>query len=236
MTERPSGDELRTLMNAGSAALTFNAPMSQHRASDLIHTLASWNASDIVDFGCGRGSFATTIAAAIDSAHVVGIDNVAEFIHEADADSAATFDVADASTWSGPCDVAISIGSSHAFGGPVSMLDRFADLGARNAIVGDGFWMAEPDEWCVEIFGDMPAGLEAVQVGAEEQGWEVLDLDKSSIEEWDTFESGWRKGIRDIGTDSAGMLADEREAEYTRYRGVLGFSWLCARRADEMTI
>ena len=230
MTTGLSEAERRQLMEAGSGALTHNAPLSEHRATGLIKAISSWGATNVVDFGCGEGAFASAIAESGTSAHVLGIDTIDTFVEAASIDSAATFEVADASTWSGSCDVAISIGSSHAFGGTELMFERFTELGASHVVIGDGFWAVEPDEWCMEIFGEMPRGLDAVAAEAVELGWDVIELEASTIEEWDAFERDWGDGVRGVGTPVAHSFADLRWAEYQRYRGTLGFSWLIATR------
>jgi len=230
MTDGLSDQELRALMDAGSSALTFNAPLGQQRAGELIASVAARNPVHVVDFGCGRGALATAIAGSADAINVLGIDSIAEFVSVAAEGSLARFEVADASTWSGPCDLAISIGSSHAFGGLSETLERFADLGAAHVVIGDGFWSTQPDEWCLDIFGAQPSSLDAVGSVAEAGGWVVDELGASTLEEWDAFEGGWRAGVRSVGSEAAHAFADEREAEYANYRGVLGFAWLLASR------
>lgn len=231
MTDQVPDAELRQLMDAGSSALRFNAPLSDERAARLIATIGGWGPKHVVDFGCGRGELANSIASSISAARVVGVDSVGDFIAHADSNSVATFDLADASKWTGPCDVAISIGSSHAFGGLGKTLDRFATLDCAHAIIGDGFWAAEPDDWCLEVFGDELDGLDAVRLEAETRGWSIVELDASTLEEWDAFEGGWRAGVRSVGTEAAESFADQREAEYARYRGVLGFAWLLVTKS-----
>ena len=69
-------------------------------------------------------------------------------------------------------------------------------------------------------------GSDGLVSEAENAGWTVVETGLSTLEEWDAFESGWTKGVQTVGTDAATQFAMEREAEYQRYRGTLGFSWL----------
>jgi SAM-dependent methyltransferase len=208
--------------------LRFNAPLGDARAVELAERALEVRPTVVVDFGCGRGEFLLAVIAAGEGVRGVGVDVDTEALDAARAAFAArglgeqaTFVAADARTYTGDADVAISIGASHAFDGLAAML---ASLPGSRAIVGDAFWQSTPDDWCLETFGDLPTGIEAMQAVASAAGWRVTDVDVSTLAEWDTFEETWRRGV------SAGLAA-ERKAEYEeRYRGVLGFAWLVLDR------
>ena len=98
-------------------------------------------------------------------------------------------------------------------------------LPGRRAIVGDAFFARAPDAWCVETFGELPEGTDAVRAVVRGNGWSVAEFGVSTLEEWDTFEAKWRAGVE-------ASYAAQRKAEYEEhYRGVLGFVWLVLDRA-----
>ena len=208
----------------------FNAPLADARAARLVERVLEVEPDVVVDFGCGRGALLLTVVAADARVRGVGID-----IDESALDDAretartqglaerVTFVAAEARAYDGDADVAIDIGASHAFGGLAPMLER---LPGQRAIVGDGYWAAAPDTWCVGTFGELPADLDEVRNVAAATGWRVTDLDVSTLDEWDTFESAWRAGVTP-------EVAARRKAEYDqRYRGVLGFAWLVLDRVS----
>ena len=230
-------DSVDEWMAAGGAALLANVPMSPNRLEDLAtHAAESTNVA-VVDFGCGRGAFAHRVAELAPSISVRGIDISEETIGHASAVATEAglrhlrFEVADASGWTGPVDTAVCLGSSHAFGATAAMFDRLIELGARQAVVGDGFWHGQPDDWCLENLGEMPRSISELTDSATARGWVVDELDVSTLDEWDAFERHWAEGVRTVGTPGAIAFAQQRAEEYDRYRGVLGFAWLKLRRA-----
>ncbi len=236
MTIEP--DDRRALMDAGAAALAFNAPMDRARAQTIADRLAADGAQAIVDLGCGHGALARLVAETVPTATVIGVDTDAEAIetarHRAEAAGLGDrlrYEVADAASWSGPVDAAVCIGASHAFGSTVDLLAGLARLvPTGTAHVADGVWVAPPDEWCLETFGPQPDGPDALASLAATAGWTVASTDLSTLAEWDEFEHGWIGGVRSVGTPTATTFADQRADEYGRYRGVLGFGWLHLRR------
>lgn len=239
-----SEDTLDALFAAGGAAVAFNAPLGGARADGFCHRLPELSARSLVDLGCGRGELARRFAGRLADLSVLGIDNNRQLVREANRlaaeaglDSRVRFEEGDAATWTPPpgetpsIDGVVCIGASHVFGGSSEMFQRLADLIPNGvAIVGDGVWDSAPDTWCQETFGDMPAGLDALVAVAEGAGWTVVDRARSTLAEWDEFELGWIGGVRAVGTNEAEVFADARQAEYERYRGVLGFGWLVLSR------
>jgi len=219
-------------MQAGAQALEFNAPLRVPRAEMLVAALRASRGS-VVDLGCGRGSLLQRFAAADPDRIATGVDSDAGLIALANSQPTPserlTFEVADATTWDSSTDVGaiIAIGVSHIFGGPGPMFERLGEL-CRNgvAIIGDAVWQSPPDAWCRETFGDLPNSAEELADLARAARWTVTSLDLASLDEWDEFEHGWIAGVRAVDTEEAHAFADERAAEYERYRGVLGFAWL----------
>lgn len=229
---------LDALFDAGRGALTFNAPLSAERANHLIGCLGAHRFDSLVDFGCGTGEFARMVAAHLPGSTVTGIDTDKAAIDTARDKAIATpahrvdFQVADASAWSETTDAAVCVGSSHAFGGGAA--EMFAALAllvpTGPVIVGDSFWQSDPDAWCLETFGEMPSRLDGLTDQAIGAGWVLVEADSSTLAEWDDFEGNWVRGVRAVGTPDANAFADVRVAEYSRYRGVLGFGWLVLAR------
>lgn len=222
-------------MQAGAHALEFNAPLGATRADAIVATLQS-SSGAVVDLGCGRGSLLHRFAAAAPERLAVGVDSDADSIALAQAQPTTsdhlTFEVADATTWTGPDDIGavIAVGVSHVFDGPTGQFQHVAAMCPDGvSVVGDGVWQANPDSWCRETFGDLPNGVDQLAELARAAGWKVTDAAVSTVDEWDDFEHGWIAGVRAIDTDEANTFADERAAEYERYRGVLGFGWLMLR-------
>ncbi|HEY0932526.1 MAG TPA: SAM-dependent methyltransferase, partial [Trebonia sp.] len=147
------------------------------------------------------------------------------------------FTEADAAAWRGPCDRALCVGSSHAFGGTdqaLRLLSEVVPPGGR-VLYGDGFWAQAPGPEAVEIFGadvrPLPGLLEACRAA----GWRVIHLSSADQREWDDFESTFRAGrqewlLANPGHPRADEIRDwldSREREYVSlYRGVLGFAYL----------
>jgi cyclopropane fatty-acyl-phospholipid synthase-like methyltransferase len=227
------------LRAAGAAAVDVNAPMGPARLASVVGWVAESGPADAVDLGCGRGALAVALAVALGpGARVVGIDVDAEAVAAARDRAVAagvadrcTFERADAADLAVPSDATTCVAASHAFGGLVPALGRVLDLTRPGgvAVLADGIWATRPDEWCRSTFGDLPTRDDLVEA-AEQIGWALEDVDGSSLEEWDDFETAWSAGVEAVGTAAAHEFAASRREEYQRYRGVLGFAWVMLRR------
>ena len=241
VSDKIDNDTLGVLIAAGGAAVQYNSPMGDDRASQIAMTIATaadkveraWPRPRIVDLGCGRGALLRSIVAASESADGLGIDIKPEVISDARAATKLAcladlvqFEQADASTWSGAVDAAMCIGASHVFGGSAALLARIGALGPSCAVVGCAVWDGEPDEWCLSQFGELPAGLSQIETEVDRARWSIDDASMSTLDEWDAFEHAWTAGVLGLGTDVAARFANERAEAYLRYRGVLGFAWL----------
>jgi SAM-dependent methyltransferase len=232
-------DQIRELKKAGSDGLRFNAPISLERARASIDFVANSGTEFAVDFGCGVGSYVRLLIESTTEIRGLGIDLDEEGIDTARLGSLTektqnrlSFQVADASVYSGLVDASICIGSSHVFGTAREMFSRLAKIQPSGvAVIGDGVWMSPPDAWSLSTFGQMPLGVDELAALAEQCGWEVVAAATSSLVEWDDFEFTWNRGVQNVGTDLALRFAAQRAEEYKRYRGILGFGWLhLARR------
>ncbi|CAM3862611.1 SAM-dependent methyltransferase [Isoptericola cucumis] len=228
-------DDLRTSFDAAASALTFNAPLGEPRAADLLDRLAP-SAADAraLDLGCGSGELLLRVC----DRHGLAGDGVDQ--QEKDLDRArlraadlgvadrVSFHAADATTWDRPADLVLNVGAAHIWDGAdaaLAALHRVTRPGGT-LLFGDGIYEREPDAACREIFGDMP-DLAGTARAATAAGFRVLHAATSTTGEWDDFESDWRAGIERVATPGARELADRRREEYLGvYRGVVGFAWL----------
>jgi cyclopropane fatty-acyl-phospholipid synthase-like methyltransferase len=217
--------------------LTFNAPLSDARAQDLLARIAVPPGDTALDLGCGWGELLLRLVEGSAGSHGDGVDTDAEAIRRGQV--AATdrglaervrFHEADATTWQPSTEpaVVIAVGASHAWGGPLAALESIRSIVRVDGRVlfGDGFWRSGPTEDLHRVFGDLPdlAGLSEI---AADAGFRSLHVAESTADEWDSFESDWRAGLELSGSAEARDVAAARRDEYLRgYRGVLGFGWL----------
>lgn len=230
-----------TVFDSASVALRFNAPLGDDRAM----AIAAWlgqaiSPGVVVDLGCGTGALLEQVVAS--TAHRgVGVDRLesatapaVERARAAGLEDRLAFVTADVSGWwpdhSPDAPAVVMVGADHAFG---SLADAFAAVAphAGAAVIGTGCWVAEPDDWCLEAFGELPHGVDGVVALAERAGFAVDRSELSTLDEWDQFEGTWCDGALGAGVgeaDVAGVAAfvAERRDDYDRYRGVLGFAWL----------
>ncbi len=226
-------DETRArLMAAGASSVEFNSPMGRGRALD-ISGFASGVGSSLLDLGCGYGGLALLAAERHSALDVVGIDSDLVAIERGRAqakerglEGRIRFEIGDIADQPTGLDVAVSIGSSHAFGGTREMFQALKSLGLKGAVVGDMVWTGAPALGVRELFGELPVGSDSLAAMASGVGWNVEEASLSTLEEWDEFEGGWIEGVQRVGTVEAMAFANEREHLYRQYRGVAGFGWL----------
>ncbi len=76
------------------------------------------------------------------------------------------------------------------------------------------------------VIGELP-GFDDLRPSRRLAGLRVEHADRSSLEEWDAFEAGWRSGLEASSDPDTVAFAVERKREYEDgYRDVLGFAWL----------
>lgn len=226
----------RQLMDAGAAAIRFNAPLGPGRV-DTIADFVGSSARTVLDVGCGAGALLIDLAERFPELQATGIDRDPSVIERAAVAASGSiardrlrFEVADAADLDREvaADVVLCIGSTHAFGGAGAALTALAGLATR-AVVADGVWAGDPTDQHHEWFGELPDGEDGLATLAIEAGWAVAERDRSTLAEWDGFEHGWIRGVRSVGTPEAEGFAGTRLQEYEGprgYRGVLGFGWL----------
>jgi cyclopropane fatty-acyl-phospholipid synthase-like methyltransferase len=226
-----------TISALAHARLTFNAPLGESRAQDLLCRVALPDGGSALDLGCGWGELLLRLTAGSATGAGDGVDTDRDALQRGRAAASqrgladrVRFHEADAASFrpSATPSVVIAVGASHAWGGPHLALQSILNTVVANGRVlfGDGFWRRSPTEDLHRVFGDLPdlAGLAEV---AADAGFRILHVAESTVDEWDSFESDWRSGLELSADAEARQLAAVRREEYLRgYRGVLGFGWL----------
>lgn len=225
-------DDLRPAARQG---LTFNAPLSELRAGSLIDRLAIAPGRHVLDLGCGWGELLLRIVAAHPATTGTGVDHdrvaldrgrrlaIERSLHER-----VDFVEADARTFEDRGDIVLCVGATHAWDGHHEALRAVRERVERGglALFADGFWEQAPGPEALDIFGTLP-DFDGLVATAGAAGLQVESSERSTLQEWDAFEAGWRAGLEATGRPDALRLAAHRKREYeTVYRGVLGFAWL----------
>ena len=203
--------------------------------SGLVGSLPLLPGHHVVDFGCGWGELLQRILLAHPATTGMGIDTDPRALERGrklatsrGLQGRIDFVEAEAVSSEENGEVVVCVGSSHAFGDGESALRtlRRRLTPGRVLLYGDGFWALEPAEIARRAIGDLPS-FDALLISAVAAGFEVEHAERSSPEEWDAFEIGWRSGLEASSDPDALALAGERKHEYEAgYRGALGFAWL----------
>jgi ubiquinone/menaquinone biosynthesis C-methylase UbiE len=206
----------------------FNSPLSLEKADRLIGLFDLPPNGRILDVGCGSGEFLIrTIEAA--GGQGLGVDLDPEAISTARdktgsriPDNSCEFRTADIQQASLPrntFDLAICLGSTHAFGSgeaaypnALKALKQLVSPGGQ-LLIGEGYWKQPPDPEYLTLIGE-PVGIYHDHVGnitvAEQHGLVPLYAAVSSEDEWDHFE--WSHRLR-IEKEAAKRPNDEETAE-----------------------
>ncbi|MBB5959139.1 cyclopropane fatty-acyl-phospholipid synthase-like methyltransferase [Saccharothrix tamanrassetensis] len=234
----------------GHAYLDFNTPLSDTKAYDLINSLAPLRDATVVDYGCGWAELLLRAVEHEPGATGLGVDSDRYAIDRGNANIRARglgervrLELADVTSWETPAaDVAISIGSSHAWGGTRQTLEAMhARLkpGGR-LLLGDGFWQSEPNARALEIFQRDEFGtLDELVDLAMACGYRLLNLATASMDEWDSFESRWCAGRErwlldhpdhPEAAEVRAIVDDHRDGWLKGYRGSFGLAYLTLAR------
>lgn len=192
----------------------FNSPLSAAKAEQLIAILGMTENSRILDAGCGTGEFLIRAVNASGGAGLgididqKSIDLAQEGASQCNCRGTTEFrvgDIQDLSLGDQEFDVAICMGSTHAFGSGAEGYPN-AILGLSQLVrpgglmlIGEGYWKQPPATEYLQFLGD-PAGVyhdhvENIALG-EARGFLPLYAAVSSDDEWDHFEwSHYKRAI-----------------------------------------
>ncbi|KAH7131661.1 putative SAM-dependent methyltransferase [Dactylonectria estremocensis] len=233
-----------SLSRARYSHLTWNAPLSESHADQLLDDLHLSPTDCVVDLGCGWGELLLR-AVAKSRARGIGVDIDVAALHLGTAAAQercldAKFIELSADQWDENAERAICIGSSHAFGGSQDMLRRLAEIIPQGRVlVGDMCWERPPTEEARKLFGEEIPQLSDMVTMCRDTGWQVLRLSTADQREWDEFESKHRAGLRewiianpeDPRAEEIGDQQAVREQDYlVKYRGILSFVYLVIAR------
>jgi cyclopropane fatty-acyl-phospholipid synthase-like methyltransferase len=230
-------EELRSL---SQARLSFDAPLSEDRAGGLVRGLPLAPGRHVLDLGCGHGELLLRIVAAHTAATGTGVDLDRRLLDRARREAAVRalyerveFVEADLTTFEDRGDVVLCIGAAHAWGGPTRALRVLRERVEPGGLLlfADGFWERPPGADARRLFGELPVWDGLLQV-ARSTGFSVDEATRSTLDEWDAYEAGWRAGVEAAEDPVLRLAAVERERDYRdAYRGVLGFAWLVLARS-----
>ncbi|MFG3409126.1 SAM-dependent methyltransferase [Streptomyces sp. NPDC048142] len=199
-----SAEEVRAIVSAaGNDRLIWNTPLSEQHADRLIAACAPAPGSRIVDLGSGWGELLMRL---VESAPGVTGDGVEtdpaavargrKLAGERGLADRVRFHEVPAAEWTeGGYDLAVSIGSSHAWPGTtreaLTALAAAVRPGGR-VLFGEGVWLKEPTPAALEGLGAGPGDfgslLELIRL-AESAGLRALQVTVADEREWDLFES-----------------------------------------------
>ena len=184
----------------------FNSPLSEEKAGRIISGLNLESTSSVVDVGCGEGEFLAQIYQRT-NADCLGVDIDAECIalanqksHQHRAGSKLRFvtsDIQQTELEHLNFDLAVCIGSTHAFGegeaAYPNALKKLSELIKPKGLMllGEGYWKQNPDQAYLDFIGD-PVGIynshEQNIEFAKSVGLIPLYSTVSNQDEWDHFE------------------------------------------------
>jgi cyclopropane fatty-acyl-phospholipid synthase-like methyltransferase len=230
--EQAVHSDSRRLAHAGP---TFNAPLSDERASALVAALPISPGRHVLDLGCGAGELMLRILAAHPATTGTGVDAAREALDRGVLTAAqrglygrVEFVEADPTTFLDLADVVVCVAASHAWGGVDDALHRVRDCVAPGgrALYGQCFWETTPTTAAGHVIGDLPQ-LGDVRAAAAAASFRIERDEVSTRAEWDAYERSWRAGLEASGLPEAIASAAERRLEYEDgYRRAIGFSWL----------
>ncbi|MFF2061690.1 SAM-dependent methyltransferase [Streptomyces sp. NPDC058200] len=235
--------------------LDFNSPLSAARATGLVDRLGRSGPATVLDLGCGWGELMLRVLAAVPGAVGIGIDTNADHLARG-RENAEKRGLADrvqfveepvAGFSSEPGDLALCVGSSHAFGDvepPAHTTVALRALRGRvrtggRVLFGESFWQRPPTAG--ELAGMWPdasadehTDLTTLVGLAAAARFRPLWIETATLDEWEQFESGYLAGKEEWlashgdypEADTVRATADAHRDMWLGYRGILGFAYL----------
>ncbi|PCG82159.1 SAM-dependent methyltransferase [Streptomyces sp. WZ.A104] len=246
-----SAEEVRAILSAaGNHRLTWNTPLSEGHAARLVAACDPAPGARIVDLGSGWGELLMRLVEAAPGAAGDGVEtdpaDVArgrKLAEERGLGDRVRFHEEPAAEWAeGGYDLAVSIGSSHAWPGTtreaLTALRAAVRPGGR-VLLGEGVWLKAPTPAALEGLGAEPGDfgslLELIRL-AESVGLHALQVTVADQREWDLFESegpigrGQRWALENPDHPLYGEVMAEVDARrtgyYGGYRSYLGLAYL----------
>ncbi len=199
-----SAEEVRALISApGNDRLTWNTPLSEEHAARLITACDPAPGARIVDLGSGWGELLMRLVEAAPGSTGDAVETDPDAVargrklaEERGLGGRVRFHGTPAAEWTEDgYDLAVSIGSSHAWPGTtreaLTALAATVRPGGR-VLFGEGVWLKEPTPAALEGIGAGPGDfgslLELIRL-AESVGLHALQVTVADEREWDLFES-----------------------------------------------
>ncbi|HET9136595.1 MAG TPA: methyltransferase domain-containing protein [Candidatus Kapabacteria bacterium] len=219
--------------------MTFNSPLSEDRAAVLVERCSP--VGKILDLGCGWGELLLRALAANPDAKGIGVDTDLSLVDRGEKAAAdrglqnrVEFICKDATAITDRFDLVIALGVTHIWGNDAQAIESVQKLlkPAGKLLYGAGIWIKTPSAELLEIFGELPT-FDELQNLIQSNGFEIIYSDVATTEEWDAFESSWRRGLEESGDAELIAFAAERKREYEEgYRGMLGFGYMVLKNLD----
>ena len=238
--------------------LVFLSPLSQERAARLVRFLATDLSGTVLDLGCGWAELLLQVLDAAPSARGVGVDvDTVSLAHGRDlaeqrglGERVTLLEEDPRAAAPRQAEAVICVGASQIWGPPVEdglPLDYAAALEALRATVhrggrvvyGEGIWSRPPTPEAVAPLSgrlDELVTLPELVELAVTHGFVPVAVHEATLDEWDTFESGYAAGWAVWLTehdpdhpDAAEVrerAARQRAGYLAGYRGILGMAYL----------
>jgi cyclopropane fatty-acyl-phospholipid synthase-like methyltransferase len=228
-------------------------PLSPAQFDALVQAIAARRPREVLDIGCGWGSFALALAQACDT-RVLAIDINADFLERGRQQAAGrpllgTIDFRElpAEALAGQrFDAVVCIGAAQAFGKPPEALARCADLltPGGTLLFADGVWTTEPPQDFLDFLGTdrstywLQSDAEAAFATA---GLRIERQEVTSASSWQAYEDAIHRGrLRFADTLEAAEATEVRQrtaswtSSWERWgRHCLGFVGVVATRAGD---
>lgn len=187
----------------------FCSPLSSPKVDQILGLLDLSRGERVLDVGCGKAELLVRL---IERNQISGVggDTNRHFLNEARLKARERvptgdlvlheMDVADFSAEAESFDVAMCIGSTHAYGGYRSTLRALAKVVRSKGLllVGEGYWKCEPDPDYLSVLGatrtDYVEHAGNVTIGVE-SGLIPLYTSVSSEDDWDHYEGLYCRAV-----------------------------------------